>query len=411
MYDFSAIGIIPLVSRQRYFYLSAWIFIKTFWKDCMRKLILPIALSVTGLAIAADIEVHGSVNMDYATYFDDEFDPKNAGNQDIDLSLKANLDENVSVVVKGTTHSTFLNAKGKKEASEIRHGFARSAAMGDDGRYTSFDFDGAQLRWDVSHDVSFIFGDMTYSAGAFNYYFWRDPARYAVIARETSLRGVGAEFGNEKYGNGKFYMGASDENSHTLDVFGSYSLMLLNRPNEHFVLTPSIEWMFGTNIGRPYTYTLGTEIDYSKNLDNMNYGVYAVWGLHPYKGRGVHSFLIEPSFNYSVFNLGMSFFYAMVDKDYEPGDQIFTDDQKMFSVEPSFNLHKKVTLGVSYEYHDPDTETSDDQFHFLGMNLYVYPTLKTQVTFWFGYNFTEEDSETLAGDTHFSMGISASAEF
>lgn len=386
-------------------------FYKNLWKDRMRKLILPIALTVTGLAVAQNFEVHGNVNMDYATYFDDDFDPRNAGNQDIDLSLKAKLDENVSVIVNGTTHSTFMNAKGEKEASEIRHGLARSTAMGSDGRYTSFDFDGAQLRWGVSQKVDFIFGDMTYSAGSFNYYFWRDPARYAVISREASIRGIGAEFGDEKFGNGKVYMGASDQNSHSLDVFGSYAIPLLNRREEHLTLTPSIEWMFGTHLGRGYTYELGTEVDYAKSLDNMSYGIHAAWGLHPYKGSGVHSFLIEPSFNYDIFNLGMSFFYARVDKDYEASEQIFTDDQKMFSVEPSFNLHKKLTLGVSYEYHDPSTEVSKDQFHFLGMNLYVYPTSDAQVVVWLGYNFHEKDAETLVGDTHFSMGISASVEF
>ena len=376
----------------------------------MRKMILPLALGAAAFTMAADFEIHGDVNLDYATYFDDDYDPTNAGNQDIDLSLKMNLDENVSVIVKTTTHSTFINGNGDFENSEVRHGIARSTAMGYDGRYNSFDFDGAQIRWDVTHDVSLIFGDMTYSAGAFNYYFWRDPSRYAVIVREEGLRGVGAEFGNEKYGQGKFYVGASDDTDHTMSMFASYAVPLLNRPDEHLILTPSVDWVFGSDIGRSHTYVLGTEVDYSKSFEKFNYGIYAVWGLHPYKGSGTHSFLLEPSMNYSIFNLGLTYFYAITNEEYEAAPQMFTEDQMLFAVEPSFDLHKKFTLGVSYERHDPDTNIDDDEYNFLGLNMYLYPTLKTELVFWFGYNFSDNDMGPF-GDTKFAMGISGKASF
>lgn len=394
-----------LVLDFGYFYLLGENFNSYYWKHCMRKMILPMVALTAGLATAADIEVHGDVNFDYASYFDDDFDPTNAGNQDIDLSLKANLDENVSVVVMGTTHSTIGD-----EDSEIRHGKARATAMGSEGRHNSFDFDGVQLRWDVSNDVSLVFGDMTYSAGSFNYYFWRDPARYAVIVREESLRGFGIEFGNEKYGHGQFYMGVSDRNDHTLNLFATYAFPLLNRPDEHLVITPSFDWLFGVDIGRGNTYVLGTEVDYSKSFEKFNYGIYAVWGLHPYKGNGVHSFLLEPSMNYSVFNLALTFFRAITDSDYETEPQLTTDDQMLFAIEPSFDIHKKYTMGVSYEYHDPDTEVHDDDFHFLGMNHYVYPTMNTEIVFWFGYSFTDNDDSPF-GDAKFSLGFSGKASF
>lgn len=372
----------------------------------MRKMILPMVAMTAAFATAADIEVHGDVNFDYASYFDEDFDPVNAGNQDIDLSVKANLDENVSVVVSGTTHST-LGAT--EEDSEVRHGKARATAMGEEGRHNSFEFDGVQLRWDVSHDVSLVFGDMTYSAGAFNYYFWRDASRHAVIIREESLRGFGAEFGNDKYGHGAFYFGASDNTDHTMDLFVTYAFPMLNHPDEHLILTPSLDWVFGENIGRPNTYSLGTEVDYSKSYDKFNYGIYAVWGLHPYKGKGVHSFLLEPSMNYGVFNLAMTYFYAITNSEYETAPQLSTDDQKLFAIEPSFNLHKKYTMGFSYELHDPDTETSGDSFHFLGMNHYLYPTMKTELVFWYGYNFGTKSGPF--GDSKFSLGFSGKANF
>lgn len=371
----------------------------------MRQYILPVVLGSAMFAFAVDVEFHGSVNMDYASYFDEDFDPTNAGNQDIDLSATANLDENVSVTVNATTHSTYLDSNGNEQVSEIRHGVARSTAMGSDGRYNEFDFDGVQLRWDITKMVGLIFGDLTYNAGSFNYYFWRDPARYAVIMRDQSLRGVGAEFGSEKYGLGKVYVGASENTKNTAAVYGSYAWPLLNHANEHLIVTPSADWVFGDHIGRPNTYSLGIEIDYTKSLGDLNYGAYAVWGMHPYKGKGTHSFLIEPSFNYMLFNLGFSYFYAIVDDEYPAADQIFTEDQMLFAVEPSFDLHKKLSLGFTYEYHDTDVEIDDDEYQFIGLNFYVYPTLRTEVVIWAGYNFNKNI------DTDFAMGISGKAEF
>ena len=374
----------------------------------MRKLILPIALAATGFAMAADIEIHGNVDFDFASYFNRDFDPTNAANQDIDLSVKANLDENVSVTVFTNTKSNITKGEG---AAEIRHGLARSTAItSDDDRYTAFNFDGVELRWKPFQDVSLVFGDLTYNAGTFNYYFWRDPSRYAAISRDQSVRGFGIEVGNEKYGKGSFYLGASDQTDHTVSMFLTYAFPLLNHTDEHLIVTPSLDWVFGSDIGRPYTYVLGTEVDYSKSFEKFNYGIYAVWGLHPYKGKGTHSFLLEPSMNYAIFNLGATFFYAIVDKEYETAPQLMTEDQMLFAVEPSFNIHKKYTLGVSYEYHDPDKETHGDDFQFLGMNHYLYPTMNTEIVIWYGYNFTDTDN-TPFGKGRFSLGLSGKASF
>jgi hypothetical protein len=44
------------------------------------------------------------------------------------------------------------------------------------------------------------------------------------------------------------------------------------------------------------------------------------------------------------------------------------------------------------------------------MNFYVYPTLNTNLVFWFGYNFSK-DKNPVVGDTKFALGMSAHAEF
>ena len=190
-----------------------------------------------------------------------------------------------------------------------------------------------------------------------------------------------------------------------MGLFGTYAWPLLNHVDEHMVITPSIDWMFGNHIGRPNTYSLGIEVDYSKSLGMVDYGAYAVWGMHPYKGKGVHSFLIEPSLKIALFNLGFSFFYAIVDEEYAVEDQIFTEDQMLFSVEPSVDINKKFSMGITYEFHDHDVKAGKDEYSFLGMNFYVYPTMRTEVVFWFGYNFND------VVDTDFALGISGRADF
>ena len=114
--------------------------------------------------------------------------------------------------------------------------------------------------------------------------------------------------------------------------------------------------------------------------------------------------------NYAIFNLAGTFFYAITDKDYPAEEQLMTDDQMLFAIEPSFNIHKKYTLGVSYEYHDPDREVHKDDFQFLGMNHYIYPTMNTEIVVWYGYNFTDTDN-TPFGKARFSLGLSGKASF
>lgn len=368
----------------------------------MRKLILPIALIAVALTYAADVAINGSINADYATYWDKDFDPTNAANQDIDLSLTAYLNESVSATIKTNTHSTYFDGDGNLQQSEVRHTQSRATAMGNlDNRFTAFNFDGVSFRWDFNPNVAAVFGDLSYSAGNFNYYFWRDSSRYNVISKEQRLRGIGVELEG-----GKIYLGASENSKSAILAYGTYPVELLSRTEERLVLTPSIEWAFGSNIGRSYTYALGLEATYSKSSGKMNYGATATWGTHPYKAEMVHAFLLEPSFNFDIFSIGASFYQALLaKKDSSVQSQIFTEDQTMFFVEPSIDLHKKISLGVAYEYHDPSNKIEKDHRQFVGPNVYVYPTTKTEIVFWSGYNILP------AKANHFSMGISGHTSF
>lgn len=368
----------------------------------MRKLILPIVLMTVAFTQAADVVVNGNINADYATYWDKDFDPTNAANQDIDLSVKANLNESFSATVKTNIHSNYLDSMGVLQASEVRHTQNRATAINDtENRFTDIKFDGVFFRWEINPNVATVFGDLSYSAGSFNYYFWRDSSRYNVISKEQRIRGLGVELEG-----GKVYIGASENNTSSVLAFGSYPIELLSRTEERLVLTPSVEWAFGSDIGRSYTYAIGLEAVYAKSQGEMNYGVTATWGTHPYKGESVHSFLLEPSFNYDFFNIGATFYQALLaEKDSSVQAQIFTEDQTLLFVEPSVDLHQKASLGIAYEYHDPSNEIKDDHRQFIGPNLYFYPTINTEIVFWGGYNILPEKAN------HFSMGISGHTNF
>ncbi|MBQ5611166.1 MAG: hypothetical protein UHC59_00540 [Fibrobacteraceae bacterium] len=369
----------------------------------MAKTILPLTvLLATACLFAADVEINGNVKADYASYFDKDFSPTNAANQDINLDFTAYMDENFSVKVNTRTRSSYLNDKGERENSEVRHGLARATAINDsEGRYTAFYFDGIQFRWEFTPGASLLFGDLTYNAGAFNYYYWRDTERYAAIKRDETVRGLGMELGD-----GRIYIGAAENNVSSLIVYGSYPFEILSKTDQHFVITPSADWAFGDDIDRSYTYFFGTEISYSRSLDLMNYAILVSWGTHPYQGTGVHTFLVEPSFSYDFFNIGLTFFHAILADDNEPVEkQIFTDEQTLFAFEPSFSLHKKFAIGLAYEFHDPSNEIDDDEVHFVGPNFYFYPTANAELVFWGGYNKRHIGANTL------SFGISGQVDF
>ncbi|MDR1760065.1 MAG: hypothetical protein LBR60_06030 [Fibrobacter sp.] len=365
----------------------------------MRKVAF-LVLAVSSLALAAQIEVNGSISADYGTYWDKDFDPTNAANQDIDLSVTAYMDEAFSVTVSANTHSNYVSKDGL-EPSRVRDEL-RAAPISDlDNRYTAFDFKGILLRWEFTPGVAALFGDLTYSAGSFSYYFWRDPKYFAVILREQTIRGIGFELGD-----GRVYVGPTEYNNSSLATFASYPFELLGKTEERLTITPSIDWIWGKHIGRSYTYALGVEAQYAKSIGDLSYGVTGTWGMHPYKGDGVHTFLAEPSFNYKFFNLALTYYRALLADDNAPVEkQTFTDEQMLIYVEPSFNLHKKFTLGAFYELHEPNINVSDDKRHVVGPSLYFYPTAKAELVFWGGYNIRD------TGANNVSMGISGQVDF
>lgn len=364
----------------------------------MRKLFMLSALALAGTAVAADISFDGTLEADYGTYLDKDFVVDNRANQDLGINMNVALDEHVSAVASFSTQSTFVGDDSLVSSSEFRR--AKSTEMGDaENRWTSVNFDGLLFKWQIQRNAAFVFGDLSYSAGAFNYYFWRNTGDYAAILADQSLRGLGFELEG-----GRIYLGASDNNDKSAVLFASYPYAAIDRTDNKLVLTPSFDAIKGG--GRDFRYTLGTEAAYSRSYTELNYALRAAWGMRPFHGENVHTFLMEPSMNYGKLSLaGTGYWAVLADADSAAALQTSAPDERLVYVEPAISLHPKFTLGLAGEWHEPSTQTKDDEWTMIAPTGYLYPTAGMEMVFWTGYSVYK------AAPNLFSLGITAKVEF
>ncbi|GHV15037.1 hypothetical protein AGMMS49938_12310 [Fibrobacterales bacterium] len=355
------------------------------------------AFAVT--AFAADVSFEGSLDADYGNYLEKDFKVNNAANHDLRLKMNVDLDENVRAVVGAASKSIFVNSNGSEEYSRLRH---RDAAtpMGSD-RWTAFEFDGISLEWTVWRDLTFVFGDLSYSFGAFDYYYWRNSDYYAGVLTSQGLRGLGVNFGKDGY----VYVGASDANDKSGRIAASYAFAMpgLNQVNHKLTLAPMLDIIKGG--GRAHRYTFGVDANYSRSFTDLNYALRGIWGIHPSHGDLVNTFAVEPSLNYKKFSVAGLGYFAFLASD--AGDDLviadtYAPDETMVYVEPSYALAKKFSLGLAGEWHKPG-EDKDDWF-LIAPTGYLYPTAGVDLSFWLGYAITE-------GHNNPSFGISSSVKF
>jgi hypothetical protein len=365
----------------------------------MRKLFLLSALALAGTAVAADVSFDGTLEAEYGTYLDKDFVVDNRANQDLGINMNVALDENVSAIASFSTQSTYVGGDSLVAASQFRHRYS-STEMGDDAnRWTAVNFDGILFKWQIQRNAAFVFGDLTYSAGAFNYYYWRNTRDYASIITDQGLRGLGFELEG-----GRVYLGASDNNDKSAVLFASYPLAIIDRTDNKLVLTPSFDAIKGG--GRDHRYTAGAEIEYTRSYTMLNYGLRGAVGTRPFHGDNTYTFLVEPSMNYGKFSLASSAYTAVLaDGDSTAAAQTYVPDERMVYVEPSISLHPKFALGLSGEWHDPDSETNDDEYTVYSPTGYLYPTAGMEIVFWTGYSVYH------AAPNLFSFGISSKVEF
>jgi hypothetical protein len=364
---------------------------------------LPIALMLLcGAALAADVSFEGTLDADYGNYLEKDLKINNAANQDLRLKMNVDMDENVRVVVGAASKSSYTAKSGdSNEFSRIRHREEATPISSD--RWNPFVFDGISLEWTVRRDLTFIFGDLFYSFGSFNYYFWRNPDNYAAILTTQGMRGLGARFGNEGY----VYIGASNANDKSGRIAASYAIAIpgLDQVNNKLTLAPMLDLIKAG--GRSHRYTFGVDANYSRSYTDFNYAIRGIYGIHPSHGNLVNTFTVEPSLNYKDFSLASTCYWALLADSTESSvpitiDHTYASDERLIYIEPSYSFHKKFSTGLGFEWHKPG-EDSDDWF-LIAPTGYLYPTAGIDLAFWISYAITE-------GHNNPGFGISSSVKF
>jgi len=351
-------------------------------------------------AYAADVSFEGTLDADYGNHLEKDFTVNNAANQDLRLKMNIDMDENVRVVVGAASKSVYMTSDGS-EFSRIRHR-EEATPIGSD-RWSPFVFDGISLEWTVSRGLTFIFGDLTYSFGSFNYYFWRNPDYYAGILTTQGMRGLGAKLGDDGY----VYIGASDSNNKSGRIVASYAVPIpgLDHVGNKLTVAPMLDLIKGG--GRSHRYTIGVDANYSRSYTDLNYALRGIYGLHPSHGNLVNTFTLEPSFNYKSFSLAGTGYWALLADTTESEvpvtvEDTYSVDEKLIYVEPSYSFNKKISMGLGFEWHKPGTD-SDDWF-LIAPTGYLYPTAGVDLAFWISYAIRE-------GYNYPGFGISSSVKF
>jgi len=363
---------------------------------------LPIALVLLcGAALAADVSFEGTLDADYGNYLEKNLKANNAANHDIRLKMNVDMDENVRVVVGTASKSTFVNSEGSTEFSRIRHR-EEATPIGSD-RWTPFEFDGISLEWTVSRGLTFMFGDLSYSFGNFNYYFWRNPDYYAAILTTQRLRGLGAKLGDDGY----VYIGAGDANNRGSRFVASYALAIpgLDRVDNKLTMAPMLDLIKGG--GRGHRYTIGVDANYSRSYTDFNYALRGIYGLHPSHGNYVNTFTVEPSLNYKNFGLASTCYWALLSDSSESAvpvtlDDTYASDERLIYIEPSYSFHKKFSTGLGFEWHKPGNDSGN--WYLIAPTGYLYPTAGVDMAFWLSYAITK-------GPNKSGFGISSSVKF
>jgi len=362
---------------------------------------LPIVVLFACAAFAADVSFEGTLDVDYGNYLEKNFKVNNAANQDLRLKMNIDLDENVRAVVGAASKSQYIGADGSYQYSRIRHR-EEATPIGSDERFSPFLFDGFSLEWTVRRDLTFIFGDMFYSFGNFNYYYWRNPDYYAAVLETQGMRGLGVRFGKEGY----VYVGAGDSNNKSGRIAASYAISVpgINQVNNKFTIAPMVDFIKGG--GRSHNYTIGADANYSRSYTDLNYAIRGIWGLHPSSGSYINTFTLEPSFNYKNFNLASTCYWALLSDSTESSkpltiDQTYTSDERLIYIEPSYSFNKKFSMGLGFEWHKPDTNT----WFLIAPTGYLYPTAGVDLSFWIGYSIVMNARDNPG------FGISSSVKF
>ena len=278
-------------------------------------------------------------------------------------------------------------------------------------------YNGAYIQYQPADFFSVKFCDLTSSEGAFvAYYGYDDPADNAAGMKEHDIRGIQLQLAGFELGLG-FGRGDNDApeteaNGNVYDVHAAY------------------EFEYAGQHLRPYAdYKSYQEAQHNElhagveaGLSIGGFGFRAVYGFHAdYLGDDgdvvedqdwtstAHAFLVEPSFEVSMFEIKTSAFYALIDRGDAAEGASDLDNEEIpeyffLYAEPALKLAEYIKLGIPVEYHtntlddDDDTQKTFD----VGGRVYITPVENLEITAFGMIDIPVADNED---NESFHMGI------
>ena len=278
-------------------------------------------------------------------------------------------------------------------------------------------YNGAYIQYQPADFFSVKVGDLTSSEGAFvAYYGYDDPADNAAGMKEHDIRGIQLQLAGFELGLG-FGRGDNDApeteaNGNVYDIHAAY------------------EFEYAGQHLRPYAdYKSYQEAQHNElhagveaALSIGGFGFRAVYGFHAdYLGDDgdvvenqdwtstAHAFLVEPTFEVSMFEIKTTAFYALIDRGDAAEDASDLDNGEIpeyffLYAEPAFKIAEFIKLGIPVEYHthtlddDDDTQKTFD----VGGRIYITPVENLEITAFGMIDIPVADNED---NKAFHMGI------
>lgn len=348
------------------------------------KNLLSLAL-ISSSALAADVVYNGDAHIDYFGAFSDEnLDSNRAHNIHHDITLSAEVKLNEGVGLNFGIRSVSLN---QGEPSVGPRGPRPLDEAGDDLEQDAqrIDLDNAYFKWTFMPGATLRFGRFIHSAGSVNSYRpYRRTSHYSpLISDRTVLAGLGLE-ASDFFG----YFGATGDSYDTYRLFLSYDAPLIESRTQTLNVEPILD--FRLNDAQSRKWHLGLDNDYSSSWQGIEYSIHNVIGYMSHYDENTLNVLVEPTFKYKGFSLGLAYYYADLavhpnapaghadPAAYESKNSILEQTslpvQEFVYIEPYIPVATQWALGFPVSRHDPNDYVAHDEFWEYGLAVYAYPT-------------------------------------
>ena len=268
-------------------------------------------------------------------------------------------------------------------------------------------YNGAYVQYQPADFFAVKLGDLTFSEGAFvAYYDYDDPADNAAGMKEHDIRGFEIDLAGFILGFG-FGSGDNDwsdeEGAKVYDVHAAYEF---DYAGQH--LRPYVDYK-SFQTAQHNELHAGVEA----GLSIGGFGFRAVYGFHAdylmddgdvVEGQDwtstAHAFLVEPTFEVSIFDIKTTAFYALIDRGDAAEEASDLDNGEIpeyffLYAEPAFKFAEFIKVGIPVEYH---THTLDDEDETaatfdVGARIYITPVENLEITAFGMVDVAVQDNE------------------